>query len=71
MARNLKELSLLIDGLGHTVTNAIDPVDGSTVAMLGWVEVSQVVDHYEDKISDLKKIIDKLREELDDVPYSY
>lgn len=50
MARNLNELSLLIDGLGHTITTAIDPVDGHKVAVLGWVEVSQVVDHYEAEI---------------------
>lgn len=71
MARNLKDLSLLIDGLGHTITYAIDPEDGSKIAVLGWVEVSQVVDHFEDKVSELEKIIDGLREDLENVPYTY
>jgi len=71
MARTLKELALLLDGQGHTVTYAIDPEDGHKIAVLDWVAVSQVVDHYEGKIADLEKIIDGLKEDLENVPYTY
>lgn len=70
MARTLRELSLLLDGLGVTTTFAADPVDGHRIVVLGWVEVSQVVDHYEGRIADLEKIIDGLKEEIDEFPYS-
>lgn len=71
MARNLRELSLLLDGLGVTTTFATDPVDGGRIVVIGWVEASKVVDHYEGKIADLEKIIDGLKEDLENVPYTY
>lgn len=45
MNERLKRLAQRVDALGETVTMAKDPVDGSTIAVLGWEELERLLDN--------------------------
>lgn len=47
---NMENLGKKLDSMGWTLTYAIDPVDGSRIAVLDWRQVAGLVQDYEEAL---------------------
>ncbi len=60
----LLEFLAKVESMGLSLVKANDPEDGVLSWYMDWHDVSKIIQHYE-------KIIDGLKEDLDNVPYTY